>query len=72
MEDNNQKITGQAVSETTPGKTGAEQGDTTTVENNPQEGVEWNNYQTKELSGNPEEGGSISAEEAAEVFEKGE
>ena len=40
-------------------------------EENPQQGSEWANYQTKELSSNSEKGDSnISASEAAEAFTK--
>jgi hypothetical protein len=59
--DENESQASSADNTTQQGQTGDEQ--------NPQEGKEWDNYQTKELSAN-EEGGGISAEEAAQVFEK--
>jgi len=39
-----------------------------TSDENPQQGGDWSNYQTRELSANEDSG--LSAKEAAEVFEK--
>ncbi|HEX8461085.1 MAG TPA: hypothetical protein VF623_06630 [Segetibacter sp.] len=75
MEDNNKsKVTKTDVETTTSdaGQQPTQQGGANSGESNPQEGQQWNNYQTKELSSNPDDGSAISAEEAAKVFEKGE
>ena len=56
-------------SQENPQQGNPQQGDSQNANlDNPQEGSQWSNYQTKELSSEGE--GGISAEEAAKVFEE--